>query len=187
MKKKTPPKTLETRSEELEQYDSRWEDAVMEKKERKYAECIGTFLIWFSTLEHSLDIEVANLINERGHDQGYTIIKSLGVHEKIELFYNLAFPMIAHSPKGKSQKINELSHINQQLNNLTTLRNKIAHAKWNTLSKDGYVRTDMKTNKKNGLIEFRRFKITPTIIKQGIKELKILAEQIEDFVESIWI
>ena len=74
MKKKSE---IETKYEELEQYDSRWDDEIMEKKEKRYASHIGSFLIWFSNLEHSLDIELANLISERSHDDGYIIIKDL--------------------------------------------------------------------------------------------------------------
>jgi hypothetical protein len=177
---------IEVKYEELEQYDSRWDDEVMERKKEKYALYIGSFLIWFSNLEHSLDIELANLINERSHDEGYIVIKDLEMFEKIELYYNLAFPRVHFSEKKKVFKLKQLGVIRKRLENLAILRNKVAHAKWNTLDKDGFVRIDTKTNKENGLIKFRKFKITPATMRQGMKDIEDLAEKLSDFTDNIW-
>jgi hypothetical protein len=179
-------KPIEIKYEELEQYDSRWDQELMVKKEEQYAFYIGTFLIWFSNLEHSLDIEVANLINDSFHDLGYIITKDLEMFQKIELFYNLAFPRVNLADKRKNQKIKQLTSIRKQLEDLAILRNRIAHAKWNTLDKDGYIRVDTKTNKENGMIKFRKFKITPTIMRCGMREIEILAEKLSTFTENIW-
>ena len=183
MKKKSE---IETKYEELEQYDSRWDDEIMEKKEKRYASHIGSFLIWFSNLEHSLDIELANLISERSHDDGYIIIKDLEMFEKIELYYNLAFPRVNFSEKRKVLKLKQLGTIRKKLEKLTILRNKIAHAKWNTLDKDGFVRVDTKTNKENGFIKFKKSKITPVIMRQGMRDIENLAEKISTFTDNIW-
>ncbi len=179
-------KTIEIKYEEMEQYDTSWDDEVMAKKEERYSSLIGSFLIWFSNLEHSLDIELANIINERAHDEGYIIIKDLEMFEKIELFYNLAFPRINFSDKKKTQKLKQLNKIRKELEDLSIIRNKIAHAKWNTLDKDGYVRVDTKTNKENGLIKFRKFKITPIIMKQGVRQIEGLTERLSIFRENIF-
>lgn len=179
-------KTINVKYEELEQYDGCLDDEVMEKKEEKYSSCIGSFLIWFSNLEHILDIQIANLINERSHDDGYIIIKDLEMFEKIELYYNLAFPRVNFSDKRKDTKIKKLGTIRKQLEDLSILRNKIAHAKWNTLDRDGFVRVDTRTSKENGLIKFRKFKITPTIMRQGIKDIENLSEKLSTFTDDIW-
>jgi hypothetical protein len=179
-------KVLEVKYEELEQYDSRWDDEVIAKKEEQYASCIGSFLIWFSNLEHSLDIELANLILECSHDKGYLIIKDLEMFEKIELFYNLAFPQVNLAEKKKVLKLKQLNTIRKQLEDIIVLRNKIAHAKWNTLDEDGFVRVDTKTNKENGFIKFRKFKITPTIMRQGMRDIENLAEKLSTFTDNIW-
>jgi len=178
-------KIIEVKYEELEQYDS-WDDEVMDKKEERYAYCIGSFLIRFSNLEHSLDIELANLINDRSHDDGYIIIKDLELFEKIELYYNLAFVRANLAEKRKALKLKQLGTIRKQLEELAMLRNKIAHAKWNTLDKDGFVRVDTKTNKENGLIKFRKFKITPTIMKQSMLDIANLDEKLSAFTDNIW-
>lgn len=183
---KNKQKILEVKYEELEQYDSCWDEEVIAKKEERYASCIGSFLIWFSNLEHSLDIELANLILECSHDKGYLIIKDLEMSEKIELFYNLAFPQVNLAEKRKLLKLKQLNTIKKQLEYITVLRNKIAHAKWNTLDDDGFVRVDTKTNKENGFIKFRKFKITPSIMKQSMREIENLVEKLSIFTDNIW-
>jgi hypothetical protein len=114
------PKALEVKYEELDQYDGAG-DELTEAQEEKYAIHIGSFLISFSNLEHSLDVEIANLINDRSHYEGYTIIKDLEVSAKIELFYNLAFPMVNWAQKKKVLKSSQLVSIRKQLETLSTL------------------------------------------------------------------
>jgi hypothetical protein len=187
MKKRILQEPLESKYEILNQYDYNLnDDDVMEDKEEKYASYIGSYLIWFSNLEHCLDIELANFINERAHDEGYIIIKDLEIFEKIELFYNLVFPRIFYTSERKANKLKDLINIKKDLEGLTMLRNKIAHAKWNTLDKNGYVRVDTKTSKENGQIKFRKFKITLSIMMRGIKDAKALEERLSEFTERVW-
>ncbi|MFA7169342.1 MAG: hypothetical protein WC178_00640 [Candidatus Paceibacterota bacterium] len=184
MKAKNKPKNnLEIKSEELEQY-SCCDDDPMNKKSDKYAPLIGYFLMNFSDLEHQLDDAIADLVFDDAHYEGYTIIKNLRLWPKIELFYDLAYPRIFYAGK-RGRKINQLKRIRTRLENLATLRNKIAHAKWYTLDKEGYVRVEITTSKDNGLIAFKRYKITIKIIKRGIREIEALSEKLFDFTENI--
>jgi hypothetical protein len=180
----TKPNEIEIKYEDLDQYDAFDEDLML-KKEKRYAFLIGSFLIWFSNLEYYLDVAIANLISEGGHDRGYLIIKNLDLSSKIDLFYSLSMPMVFHCKKKKKLTA-ELNLIRNQLQSLSTLRNKIAHAKWYSLDSEGYVRVDIKTNKDNGLIKFRKFKITPAIIKSGMKETEVLSEKIDNFTDALW-
>jgi len=180
---KKPKNKIEVKFEYLDQYDYHG-GALTPEREKKYAFLIGTFLMDFSDLERTLDIEIANLISDRSHDEGYIIIKNLKFSAKRELFYDLFFPRIFYAKK-KKENANQLKLIRKKLEALATLRNKIAHAKWYTLDKEGYVRVDVNTNKDNGLIRFKRFKITPTIIKNGIKEIEKLNKKLPDLNENI--
>ncbi|HNW96410.1 MAG TPA: hypothetical protein PLQ44_01720 [Candidatus Paceibacterota bacterium] len=188
MKKKLQLKSIEEKYKELEQYDNSWGDELMAKKEEKYAQYIGTFLIRFSNLEHNLDIEIAELIGgDYSHDEGYIIIKDLKMCAKIELFYNLSFLMVnSVSEKRKKQNLKQLSLIRERMEYLSTIRNKIVHAKWDTLDENGFIRVGTKTNKENGLIKFRMLKITPMLMKQAMREIDILIEKIDTFTENIW-
>jgi hypothetical protein len=185
--KKIQLKALEAKYEEAND-DSYWGCELTEKKEEEYAHCIGMFLIRFSDLEDDLDKELVRLvdIDESFQYSGYIIIKDLEISKKIELFYNLLFPMIIFLEKNKNQRIKQLFYIREQLEHLNTLRNKIAHAKWNTLDKEGYVRLDIKIKRDDGLIRFKKFKITQGIIKRGIKRMENLIEKINAFTEDVW-
>jgi hypothetical protein len=187
MAQKKAQKPIEVKYEGLEQYDTSGSEDFMSEKEEDYSQHIGLFLMRFSTLEHTLDVEIANLISDRSHDDGYTIIKDLELFAKIELFYNLAFPRVSYAYKRKQQKTNNLNSIRKKIENITVLRNKIAHAKWYTLDKEGYVRVDMKTSKEDGVIKFRKFKMTPALIRKGIRDIEALDEKLSLFVEdNVW-
>lgn len=184
--KKLKDLVLEVKYEELEQYDNFWNDELIQKKENKYAFVIGAFLISFSALEHDLNVGIAEVINERSHDDGYLITQDLEMGQKIELFHNLYFPRVYYSDKNKVKKMKELVLIKNSLEEVNRLRNKVAHAQWHTLDKGGYVRVDTKTSKENGLIKFRMFKITPMIMRKGIKNCEVLSERIFEFKENLW-
>ncbi len=189
-KAKNQRKSLEVKYEELDQYDG-WSDEVLEKWEGQYAHHIGKVLIAFSALEHSLEVQLANLINERYHGQGLLSVKDLEMHHKIELFYNLSFQYAYFkydtSPKRRAKVLAKLGSIRKQLEASSELRNKVAHAKWTTLDDEGYVRVDTKTDKNDGQIRFRKFKITASIIHNASRRMLSQARSLDEFVENeLW-
>ncbi len=178
-------KNIETKIEPLYQYDY-VDDVLMLKKAHKYAPLIGSFLINFSNLEHCLDVEIADFLgNQRSHDFGYMVLKNLGFAEKIELFYDLVYTLVCWSEKHKRHKMLQLKKIKKSLDDLCVLRNKIAHAKWYTLDSEGYVRVAIKTDKDNGLVNFKKLRITPITIKRGLREIDSLTYKISDFTEKL--
>lgn len=174
---KQKPEPINVKYEDLEQYDFT-DDEIIQEKIQRYALAIGAFLIVFSGLEHALDIEIANLIHGRGHDKGYIIIKNLDFSDKINLLYDLNYPIIVNSTRRKAWKMKQLVSIRKKLIDFSFLRNKIAHAKWNTLDKEGYVRTDIKISKESGFIRFKKLKITLPEMRKGMKEMEALAEKL---------
>lgn len=183
-KTNTTQKDIEFKIEKLDQYDYVDEELSFEK-EFKYAHLIGSFLISFSNLEHNLDLEIADGIGHGSHDFGYMILKNLGFAGKIELFYDLTYPMVCWSTKKKEQKMLQLKKIRQQFKKLSELRNKIAHAKWNTLDKEGFVRVGITTDEESGLINFKKYKITPAIIRRGLRDIELLSEKLDAFTEKL--
>lgn len=189
-KGKNKRKSLEVKYEELDQYDG-WSDEVLEKWQGQYAYHIGKLFIAFSALEHSLEVQLANLINERGHDEGLLMVKDLEMQHKIELFYNLSFQYsyfkYDDNPKRRTKLLTKLTSIRKQLETSSELRNKVAHAKWTTLDDEGYVRVDTKTDKNNGLIRFRKFKMTASILHNASRRMLGQATTLEHFVENeLW-
>jgi len=142
----------------------------MDNKEKDYAQSIGSFLMWFGTLEHALDIRIADQIQEHYHEMGYLIIKDMKIIDKINFFYNILFMKIHYCENGKKKKkiMSQLLSIKKKLIVLNTLRNKIAHAKWYSLDKEGYVRTNIKRRKNDGSIVLEKHKITPLMMKSSV-------------------
>ncbi len=77
-----------------------------------------------------------------------------------------------------------LNKIRDQLQELNSFRNNLVHANWQSLAKDGYVRTKIIVDNQEGFVKFRRVQITPKIIKQRIKEIEKLIDLIDNYKES---
>ena len=174
-----PEKDLEI----LEQLDY-FEDDYINKVFDKYSQLIGRFLIEFSRLEHDFNITIAEFFGDDYHETGYIIIKKLMFFNKIELFYDLYIRPISFSEKNKKKK-EKLLNIKERLNKINTFRNRVVHANWASLNKDGFVRTKIITDYRvDGAVKFERVKITPKIIKKNISEINRLIDTIETFTET---
>ena len=184
-KKKSSKSSIETSHESLEQRD--WLDTeFMEKHEKRYSRAIGSFLIHFGILEHSLDTAIAELIDQTGHHMGYLIIKKLTMKQKIDLFYDLGNSMVKIIGKHPKRRINKLKKVNHGLCELNTLRNKIAHAKWGSLDRDGYVRVEIQIDEDDGFIKFKKYKITPRMIGKAKTQIEKLSEKLDEIVENLY-
>ncbi len=182
-KKKKSINTLDVKYEELDQYDGGWNEDILLNKKIDYAFYIWKFLIDFSDLEHEIDIALAEQISNRGHDLWYLITKDVEIFDKTNLLYNLLFQYLSCFKKNK--KIKKLDDLIKRFQNLIVFRNKIAHWKWNTLDKDGFIRVDVRTSKESGFIVFRKFKITLPILRKSIKEIEKLTEELSNFLFSL--
>ena len=171
--------------EVMGQYDFSDSD-FMTKKVNKYASLIGSFLISFSEMESVVDIAIAESLIDDSHEIGYNIIKNLNFFAKIELLNDLNQPMICSLMKKKEQRTKQFKKIIEELKDLATFRNKVAHAKWHTLDKDGYIRTAIVTDKNSGLIAFKKFKITPLNIKEKILKIKSVYQKLPDFMQDLY-
>ncbi|MDP2940158.1 MAG: winged helix-turn-helix domain-containing protein [Candidatus Omnitrophota bacterium] len=174
-----PEKDLET----LEQLDF-FEDDYIDKVFDKYSQLIGWFLIRFSRLEHDFNIIIAEFFGDDYHETGYIVIKKLMFLNKIELFYDLYIRPISFSEKNK-KKQEKLLNIKKRLDDINTFRNRVVHANWSSLNRDGFVRTKIITDYRvDGAVKFERVKITPKIIKKNIAEINKLIDDIETFRET---
>lgn len=172
--------TKDEQFEDLDQWDYP-DSEITEQLEDKYAYLIGKFMLHFNTLEHQLDIEIADLINNRSHTEGYIIIKNLRYNQKIELLSDLCKPRIFFNRKKKSYT-NRLNFITKWLKEIGNLRNNIAHAYWFTLNDQGYVRIKVTTDKEDWDVKFKNKLITPKIIKAGIVHI----HKVLDKLGGIW-
>lgn len=167
------------RDQFLEQYDHVLGEYI-DKVKSKYAPRIGLFLIRFSSLEHTLDICIADRLLDRSHQFGYIVIEGMLLNGKIELFRKL-FQAFVHDlhPKYSSS----LRVLVTRLHAVRVFRNYVAHANWNTLEHTGYVRT--KIDESDGEVIFKKVRITPKVINAWIRRVVELERRLDDFAESV--
>lgn len=166
--------------DELEQYVYS-SGELLEKVLSKYCPLIGLFLVNFSVLEQDLNIAIANFIHGNSDEIGFVIIEKLSMLNKIELFFKMYVRLESFKEK-KSKEI--LGKIRIQLKALNTFRNNIVHADWQSLTKDGLVRTKIVVDNQEGYVKFKKIKITPKIINQKIQETDKLIELLEEYKET---
>lgn len=165
--------------DELEQYDYS-DGEYLEKVLSKYSPLIGLFLVNFSVLEQDLNIAIADFIHDNSNEAGFVIIEKLSMSNKIELFYKMYVRLESFKEKKNKEMLDK---IRIQFETLNTFRNNIVHANWQSLKKDGFVRTKIVVDNQEGYVKFKKIEITPKIIRQKIKDIDKLVEQIEEYKE----
>lgn len=150
---------------------------------KDYKENIGYLIIIFSSVEHSINLVISDLISDRSHEPGYQVVSNLRMNPKISLLETLLNSLMVHS--NLTHRKDELTKIIDRLNKLNEFRNKVAHANWTSLKHDGMVRTRIKTNNKLGAVEFINFQITPKILSEQISEADLLITAVGDYFMSI--
>lgn len=168
--------------EPLDQYDY-FDTEYIEETGPDYMEPIGSFILGFSALEHALNLQVAELINERAHNPGYQVMEMLSMRNKIDLFSRMLRPYFS---SGKDANPERLSDLVSRLGSLNTFRNRIVHANWMSLRNDNTVRTKIVVEESEGNVLFERMKVTPAIIEAKVEECEKVEEELEGFSESIF-
>ena len=180
-------KVTETTKTQLDQYDFAWdEDEVVFSKKLNYPTRIGEFLIAFSGLESALNLFVSEIINNRSHELGYQIIKTLSYNAKINLANELCSRNInfIKNKKLKDRREKGLYEIVSKLLELGAFRNKVVHCNWVTLDKKGFVRTKVINDKSNG-VEFIKTKMTPKMLSIYSNQCNVFATRIYHFSDKV--
>lgn len=173
---------------ESEDENSIGEFETLEEKEAKFASSVGMLILSFSNLENSVDNDLATSINERGHEPGYRIIKYLNFRTKINLWKDDYYSLVKLScPKDKQEVlIKKVDATHAKLAELSEFRNKVAHANWQSLDANGFVRTKIIEDKELGCVSFEKVKMTPGILIKFIRQNNSLANKLESLRESVW-
>lgn len=169
-------------TERIEQYDFVDQDMIDENI-KSYGSAIGEFLIEFSALEHSLNLLLAERINGRAHEPGYQVVELLNTKNKISLLSRMSSLEMFYAQKD-SLALKKLKSLIKKLNELNSFRNKVAHANWMSLSKEGTVRTRIVVDSESGAVEFERTPMTPELIELQTNEVVILAAELQEFFEN---
>ncbi|MCX5782117.1 MAG: hypothetical protein NT145_05385 [Elusimicrobia bacterium] len=166
--------------EELDQYDY-LTDEYFDKVQDRYSISIGKFLINFSLLEHELNLAIAEILHQGSHESGYVVIEKLSTYDKIDLFYKMYARLESVSDKKHKCLLN---NITEGLKSINTFRNTIIHANWQSLSKEGYVRSKIVVDSQEGYVKFKKVIVTPKIIRQKINEIRKLINKIDEYNEK---
>ena len=171
---------MEKIKEDLEQYDY-YDNDYIEKVSGKYSKLIGEFIIEFSRLESELNIAIAEAFFDDDHDTGYTILAKLDFSDKTDLFYKMYLKIATAT---ENNKLSPLKKIKKQLIEISEFRNKLAHANWSTLTKDGFVRTKITVDNSDGFVRFVKVKILPGNIQEFIDKIDSLIDQIDGYKDN---
>jgi hypothetical protein len=105
------------------------------------ANLIGACMILFSELETQVEVSLYELINDRSHHQGRMITRNMSYRQKIDLYVDYLRSQTTDvygslMPEAYSHDVNM---IKKHLYRAGELRNIVAHAKWASITKEGYV------------------------------------------------
>ncbi|MFM2330728.1 MAG: hypothetical protein RLZZ26_235 [Candidatus Parcubacteria bacterium] len=161
---------------------------TIQNQHRKYARAIGSYLISFSQLEHSLDNDLATAVNERAHEPGYRILKYLSFRDKANFLKDdyAAYIKYCMQEPYKTRLLADVQTIHSKLCELSEFRNKVAHANWQSLDLSGFVRTKMLERKDDVGMEFEKIKMTPIVLSKFRRQNEALASRLEYFREKVW-
>lgn len=165
--------------EPLGQYDY-YDNEYLDKVIEKYSSLVGLFIIKFSGLEHEINIAIAEFLGDDYHETGYVIVEHLSISNKIDLFYKMHTRLESLNEKKNKGRLDE---IKSRLLTLNTFRNFIAHANWETLTRDGFVRVKIMVDNQEGFVKFKKIQITLKILKDNIKEIDKLIDIILKYRE----
>jgi len=99
-----------------------------------FSEVIGRCMITFSELEVQLDTQLYELINNQTEHLGMVITRSMTYDQKCKVYIEL-LRMVAST----SEVRDSITLLKKHLIRAGEIRNAIAHAKWPSLTSEGYV------------------------------------------------
>jgi len=69
----------------------------------------------------------------------------------------------------------------ERISQIQIVRNKLAHAEWDTLDKNGFVRTRYSVNSESGLTESKRDKLDEETISLYLSEINNIIAELDEF------
>tara|TARA_R110001592_G_scaffold357208_2_gene660008 strand:- start:736 stop:1287 length:552 start_codon:yes stop_codon:yes gene_type:complete len=114
---------------------------------------IGLVVMYFNSLESSLDSVLCENFTDRTDAPGLIVLNKLNFGSKVELFkrfcddFHLCMPM----------KIDEYNRLITDLNEASRLRNLVVHANWESTDEEGYTFVRLKMSKNGMHQEYRQF------------------------------
>lgn len=106
------------------------------------APLIGICLIVFAELESELEYNLYELVNDRASQLGMVVTNTMSFEQKLQTYITL---LRLVDPEPNTQYRADISQLKKHLKRAGEVRNIITHAKWPSLTKDGYVFSSVDT------------------------------------------
>lgn len=123
---------------------------------------IGACMILFSELETQVEVNLYELINDRSHQQGRMITRNMSYRQKVDLYidYLRSLTVDVYGLPLPDTYSHDIDQLKKHLYRAGELRNIIAHAKWPSITKDGYVFSQVEPiSVGNDIPEYKYYKL----------------------------
>ena len=166
-----------TELEQIVQYDYSYNDDFdITEIDARFSCLIGSFIIYFNSLENELNVCLADIIHSASHEMGYQIIEGLMMQNKIKLFYRLYLTLASNLAPRKKKRIKEIKDALTKINLFSKI---LVHGNWSLYNKNGMLRTKFYTDTKgNGEVYFKSIRVLKRDIKSKIAQIRKLELEI---------
>lgn len=116
---------------------------------------IGLVVMYFNSLEKSLDSFLCEIVCDRTDAPGLIVIQKLMFAAKLDLFQRFCedfHQSVASGPPNFEALIGELNEVSR-------LRNLVVHADWNSTDEEGYTFVRLRTSKGGMVQEYVQFSV----------------------------
>lgn len=160
----------------LDQYDYDPSTAI-DYASDNYFTLIGRTLTTFSQVEMLIEQCIVKAISDRADDRGLKLASMLEFKQKVDYLINDLKPILDPS------ELSSLKKLHARLIQIIEFRNLIAHAKWETVSFDAYVRCQTRTDT-DGFIYFRYYEFTEENLQIIMDEADKLYTDVVRFIRD---
>jgi hypothetical protein len=137
---------------------------------------IGLVVMYFNSLEKSLDSFICEIISDRSDAPGLIVIQKLMYAAKVDLFkrFSEEFHSCFSTPADFNELVGELAEVGK-------LRNLVVHADWSNTDEEGYTFVRLKTSSNGMLQEYVQFSVES--LEKLIERLIKANQQLSDYWE----
>lgn len=160
----------------LDQYDYESSTAINHASNDYFA-LIGRTLTAFSQVEMLIEQCIVKMISDRADDRGLKLASMLEFKQKVDFLVDDMKPLL------NAGELSLLKTLHTRLTQVIEFRNLVAHAKWETVSFDAYVRCQTRTDT-DGFIYFRYYEFSEANLQIIMDEADKLYEDIIRFVHD---
>lgn len=134
----------------------------------KISKSIGICMVMFSELEVAIEHNLHELISDRSHQFGRIITREMGYIQKVNLYIDFLRGHPLEDRVDNDMYLRDVAHLKKHLYRAGEIRNIIAHAKWPSVTVDGYVFSSVETvvNSQSGP-EYRYYRLNEDALENA--------------------